>query len=48
MGLDIGIFTRTFARDTLEQVLDAVTEYGIGSVQLNWESAGMPALPDEL
>jgi len=48
MGIDTGIFTRTFARDTLEQVLDAVAEHGIGSVQLNTESAGMPTMPDEL
>ena len=48
MRLALGIFTRTFVRDTLEQVLDAVAEHGMASVQLNTESAGMPTMPDEL
>lgn len=46
--MDVGIFTRTFVRGTLEETLDAVTEHGIGSVQLNMESLGLPTMPEEL
>ena len=43
----IGIFTNTFARPTLEKNLDAVGSAGLDCVQLNLESAGVAAMPDE-
>ena len=33
--MKIGIFARTFQRPTVEEVLDAVVEHGIGDIQFN-------------
>lgn len=44
--MDIGIFTRTFERPTLDETLDAIQAHGIASVQLNLSSAGLPNMPD--
>ena len=45
-----GIFTKTFARPIMEDMLDAVARYGLEAIQLNLDSADgadMPsALPD--
>ena len=41
----IGIFSRTFARPTLDGVLDAVAAHGIGVVQFNLSCAGLPNMP---
>jgi sugar phosphate isomerase/epimerase len=43
----IGIFTSTFKRPTLEAAFDAVRASGLDCVQLNMESAGVAAMPDE-
>jgi sugar phosphate isomerase/epimerase len=46
--VEIGIFSRTFARPSLEQVLEAVVSHGLSHVHLNLKSAGAPSLPDEI
>jgi len=47
-GLHPGIFAKTFARPTVEGVLDAVAEHGIRSVQFNMACAGMASMPDAI
>ena len=44
----LGIFSRTFARPTVEDVFDAVRAHGLSCVQFNMSSAGLPPLPDEI
>ncbi len=44
--MEIGIFTKTFVRPTLEEVLDALQQHGFTSVQFNMESAGGLPMPD--
>ena len=39
--MDIGIFSKTFARPTLGAVLDAVAGYGVHAVQFNMSCAGV-------
>jgi sugar phosphate isomerase/epimerase len=46
--MQLGIFAKTFARPTLEAVLDAVRAHGLDWVQFNLACAGLPALPDRL
>jgi sugar phosphate isomerase/epimerase len=46
--MEIGIFAKTFARPTLEQVLDAVQAHGLTCVQFNLSCAGLPTLPDRI
>lgn len=44
----LGIFAKTFARGTMEEVLDAVVVHGLSEVQFNLACAGLPTLPDHL
>jgi sugar phosphate isomerase/epimerase len=44
--MDIGIFSRTFSRPTLDGVLDAVAAHGLSHVHFNLKSAGGSSLPD--
>lgn len=46
--MQIGIFTRTFARPSLAATLDAVRAAGIGAVQLNLACAGLPSMPEAI
>jgi sugar phosphate isomerase/epimerase len=46
--MDFGIFSKTFVRPSLEQVLDAVVERGLRHIQFNLSSVGLPTLPAEL
>ena len=46
--MELGIFSKTFQRPTLEAALDAVRDSGLTAVQLNLESLGGPSMPDEL
>jgi sugar phosphate isomerase/epimerase len=46
--MEIGIYTRTFDRPTLEGTLDAVAAHGIHYVQFNFANAGVPTLPDQI
>jgi sugar phosphate isomerase/epimerase len=43
-----GIFAKTFVRNSVEEVLDAVAAHGIRSVQFNMACAGLPSMPDEI
>ena len=45
MSADLGIFARTFRRDTAAQVARAVQQAGFGLVQLNLSSFGLPTIP---
>jgi len=46
--LSIGIFTRTFERDTLGERLDAVVAHGLSRAQFGLTDIGLPELPDEI
>lgn len=46
--MKVGTFSKIFARPRLEQALDALSAAGLESAQFNFESAGLPAMPDEL
>ncbi len=46
--MQIGIFAKTFVRQTLGATLDAVAAHGIRAVQFNLSCAGLPTLPDAL
>ncbi len=46
--MHLGIFAKTFARPTVEDVFDAVSAHGLRCVQLNLSCAGVPSLPDEI
>ncbi|GHO82190.1 sugar phosphate isomerase/epimerase family protein [Dictyobacter formicarum] len=46
--MHLGIFARTFARPTIEDVFDAVRAHGLRCVQFNLSCAGVPSLPDEI
>lgn len=44
--MELGIFARTYARPTLEAVLDAVRADGLDWVQFNLACAGLPTVPE--
>ena len=44
----IGIFARTFARSSPEDVFDALVGYGLGETQFNMSVAGLSSLPEEV
>lgn len=44
----IGIFAKTFARPSVESVLDAVRAQGLDCVQFNMACAGLPSMPDSI
>ncbi len=46
--MEIGVFAKTFARPTLDAVLDAVVAYGLRTVQFNLVCAGLPSMPDQI
>lgn len=46
--MEIGIFAKTFARPTVEEVFDTVAAHRLACVQFNFACAGLPSLPDEL
>ena len=46
--MQLGVFAKTFERDTLEANLDAVRESGFQCTQYNLDCAGLPTLPDEV
>jgi len=46
--MDIGIFTKTFARPTLGAVLDAVAGQELHAVQFNMSCAGVEEMPDTI
>ncbi|MCC6315026.1 MAG: sugar phosphate isomerase/epimerase [Thermomicrobiales bacterium] len=46
--MDLGIFETTFPRPTPEAALDAVGALGLGTIQFDFVSAGLPSLPDAI
>jgi sugar phosphate isomerase/epimerase len=46
--MQLGIFAKTFAYPTLEEVLDAVALYGLTHVQFNMSCVGLPTLPERI
>ena len=44
----LGIFARTFARSSPEEVFDALVGYGLGETQFNMSVAGLSPLSDEI
>ena len=44
--MELGIFARTYARPTLEAVLDAVRDQGLTRVQFNLAGVGLPTVPE--
>ena len=44
----LGIFAKTFARSSPEEVFDILSGYGLGETQLNMSVAGLSSLPDEI
>ena len=47
-GMHPGIFAKTFARPSVEEMLDAVASHGIRSVQFNMACAGVASMPDAI
>ena len=46
--MKLGIFSKTFARPTLDATCAAIAAHGLQSVQFNWESAGLEEMPQDL
>jgi sugar phosphate isomerase/epimerase len=46
--MQLGIFAKTFPRDTLEENLDAITSHGYECVQYNMVCAGLTPMPDAI
>ncbi|MBP7962862.1 MAG: sugar phosphate isomerase/epimerase [Caldilineaceae bacterium] len=44
----LGIFTKTFARPTLDGILDAVVAHGLPCTHFNMACVGLPSMPDEI
>jgi sugar phosphate isomerase/epimerase len=47
-NLEPGIFELIFPRETLEASLDAVAALGVGWIQFDFSSAGLPTLPESI
>lgn len=46
--MELGIFSKTFVRTSLNEVLNAVNEHQYSCVQFNMASAGLPSMPDHI
>jgi sugar phosphate isomerase/epimerase len=46
--MQLGVFAKTFAGDTPEQVLAAVAAAGFSASQYNMACSGLPSMPDEI
>lgn len=46
--MELGIFSKTFPRESLEETFDAVASHGLTCVQFNWETAGLSGMPDSI
>lgn len=46
--MHLGIFAKTYARPTVEEVFDAVTADGFAAAHVNLASAGLPSLPESI
>ena len=46
--MQLGVFSKTFERDTSADVFETVRSHGLTCVQLNWETVGQLDMPEEL
>jgi sugar phosphate isomerase/epimerase len=46
--VELGVFAKTFPRETPDAVLDAVGDHGFACAQWNMSCAGLPPMPDEI
>jgi sugar phosphate isomerase/epimerase len=46
--MTLGLFARTFARPSVEEVFAAAAQHGARCLQFNFACAGLPSLPDQL
>ncbi len=46
--MELGIFSKTFPRESLEETFEAVASHGLTCVQFNWETAGLSGMPDSI
>jgi sugar phosphate isomerase/epimerase len=47
--LEVGIFAKTFQRDSVDGVFDAIANHGLTCTQWNWACVpGLPSLPDSV
>ncbi|MEK8129053.1 sugar phosphate isomerase/epimerase [Paenibacillus filicis] len=46
--MELGIFAKTFARRSVEQVFEAVHNHGLSCAQFNLSCAGLPSMPDRI
>lgn len=46
--MELGIFSKTFQRESLEEAFEAVGSHGLTCVQFNWETAGLSGMPDNI
>lgn len=46
--MEIGIFAKTFARHSLEAILDAVQQCGLHQIQFNMSCTGLPSMPERI
>jgi sugar phosphate isomerase/epimerase len=46
--MKIGIFAKTFSRPTIEELFQAIADYGINSVQFNLSCVGLETLPENV
>jgi len=46
--MELGIFSKTFQRSSLNEVLEIVKEHQYRCVQFNMASAGLPSMPDSI
>jgi len=46
--MQIGLMSRTIFRGSLEEELDAVVEHGLGCMQFDLSSGGLPSLPEQI
>ena len=44
----IGIFAKTFQRQSIEGNFDAIARFGVSVVQYNMACAGLPSVPEEI
>ena len=44
----LGIFAKTFARASIEEVFNAVIAHGFSCIQFNFACAGLPSLPEQV
>lgn len=46
--MDLGIFAKTFRRNSLADILDAIVQKGLSRIQFNMSCAGLKSMPDQI